>query len=166
MMPNSKAQGEKPWNSHTFLRELQSSLWLYELGVWKGEVLLHSKFASRYFPYASQEKARKWVLKYGIAAFFLSKFIPGLNSLIIVFGGIFKYDKTWAYIGIGAASTLHNIAFFMAGRFVGGHWEKIGAFLASYNRIVITAALAGLALYFCFWLWKRKRKKAIRDSEE
>lgn len=143
---------------------LVTSYLLYELGIWKGEALLRARVISKYFPPSNQNKARKWVKKYGIAAFFMCKFIPGLNSIIIVLGGIFRYNRFWAYVGIGLASTFHNIILFSAGRAVGNSWDKIGKFLFNYNKSIIIIVIIAVIIYSCSWIFKKwvKRKTSSR----
>jgi len=153
-----------------WLGTLFSSYGLFELGYWKGEKLLNTRFMIRYFPPTKQVSARKWLLKYGIIILFLCKFIPGLNSLLIIFGGVFKYQKVWAYIGIGLAALVHNVLFFMAGRAVGKNYHAISQFLASYNKIVITVTvLVGMMYVFYRFrdslLKKRFRKKKVGKIE-
>ncbi len=144
---------------------LLSSYGLFELGYWKGENFLNTRFISRYFPSSKQESARKWVLKYGIIIFFICKFIPGLNSLLIIFGGVFKYQKIWAYTGIGLAALVHNVLFFMAGRAVGKNYHAISQFLASYNKMVITATVLVCILYVFYRFRDSLLKKKGRKIE-
>jgi membrane protein DedA with SNARE-associated domain len=134
-----------------WLGTVVTSLVLYELGKWKGEAILKTKFISRYFGEKHQDRAKTWVLKYGIITFFICKFIPGINSLMIIFGGIFKYNKIWAYIGIGVASLFHNIIFFSTGKAIGGNWDNIKKFLSIYNRTVLIVLLIVFIIYLVYW---------------
>lgn len=143
-----------------WLGTVVTSYVLYELGKWKGEAILRSKFISKYFGKRHQDRAKTWVLKYGLITFFICKFIPGVNSLIIIFGGIFKYNKIWAYIGIGIASLVHNIIFFSTGRTIGSNWDNIKNFLRAYNRTVLIVLGIGLAVYLIYWFTRRFKKKA------
>lgn len=142
-----------------WLGTLAASIVLYELGKWKGEDILKAKIISRYFGDSKQSKTKKWVLKYGLITFLICKFIPGVNSLMIIFGGIFKYNKIWAYIGIGIASLIHNIIFFLTGRTVGSNWNSIKEFLATYNRVVLVILLAAIIIYTICWCVKRFKIK-------
>ena len=131
---------------------------IYEMGYFKGEGLLQLKLVKKYFPLASQEKAKKWVLKYGLLVFFISKFIPGLNSLIIVFGGILRYKKLWAYIGVGVTSLVHNIIFFLTGRAIGNNWDAISHFLYLYNRFVFGSIIVIALIYGVIWFRSKSGK--------
>lgn len=142
-----------------WLGTVVTSLVLYELGKSKGEAILKAKLISRYFGQKHQDRAKTWVLKYGIITFFICKFIPGVNSLIIIFGGIFKYNKVWAYIGIGIASLIHNIIFFTTGKTIGSNWDNIKKFLSVYNKTVLSVVALGVIIYVICWAVKRFKKK-------
>lgn len=143
-----------------------SSYALYVLGARKGETVLKFKLISKYFPPNHQIKAKNWLFKYGIFIFFICKFIPGLNSLIIIFGGIFRYNPLWAYLGVGIACLFHNILFFLIGRSIGDNLESIKLFLTTYNRVVIAAVVVvaiGYIVYKRFW---KNNKKISQEGNE
>lgn len=142
-----------------WLGTVVTSLVLYELGKWKGEAILKTRFISKYFGKKHQDRAKTWVLKYGLITFFICKFIPGVNSLMIIFGGIFKYNKIWAYIGIGVASLVHNIIFFSTGKTIGSNWDNIKNFLSVYNKTVLIVLSIGLIIYAVCWSMKRFKIK-------
>jgi membrane protein DedA with SNARE-associated domain len=134
-----------------------SSLSLYALGTAKGESVLKLKLISKYFSQDHQGKAKKYLIRYGILIFFVCKFIPGLNSLIIIFGGVLKYNPIWACIGVGFASIVHNIIFFLIGRNIGDNVNGIKHFLSTYNALVITLLILGLAIYIGIKSYKNKK---------
>lgn len=136
-----------------------SSFALYTLGSWKGEAVLKTRLVSKYFSQNHQLKAKKWLLRYGIVIFFICKFIPGLNSLIIIFGGIFRFNPLWAYIGVGIASIIHNVIFFLLGRSIGHNLESIKGFLSTYNVIVISAVILAAGVYQSTKIYKSKKNK-------
>jgi membrane protein DedA with SNARE-associated domain len=129
------------------LGTIVSSLILYGIGIMKGESVLKLKFISKYFTVESQGKAKKYLIRYGVVIFFICKFIPGLNSLIIILGGVLRYNPLWAFIGVGCASIVHNIAFFLVGRNIGYNSEGIKHFLSTYNAVVIASVIIGGIVY-------------------
>lgn len=142
-----------------WLGTVATSLVLYELGKWKGENILKTKLVTKFFGEKHQDRAKILVLKYGIITFLVCKFIPGVNSLMIIFGGIFKYNKAWAYICIGGASLVHNIIFFTTGKAIGNNWDGIKSFLRNYNRTVLFVILGGLIIYGVSWGLRRYNRK-------
>lgn len=141
-----------------WLGTLASSLALYELGVWKGEAVLGLGLIRRYFPDRLQKKAKAWIIKYGIVTLLFCKFIPGLNSLIIMFGGIFRYSRPMAVAGVTLASLVHNLAFFFVGKAIGNNLENITGFLRIYNRTaIVMAVICGIGL-LAVYLWKKYKR--------
>jgi Uncharacterized membrane-associated protein len=136
-----------------------SSCLIYIWGYKKGEALLHIKLISKYFPKPSQVKAEKWLLKYGIYIFLISKFIPGLNSIIILLGGILRYNPTLAMSGICFASLVHNLIFFLVGRSIGFNLGNIKKFLSTYNKIVICFFAVVFIAYISYKLYKKHKCK-------
>lgn len=134
---------------------------LFELARWKGDQILSLRLVRRYFPEAKQAKACKRVEKYGTAALFICKYIPGLNSIIIIFSGIFRCKRFPAYTGITLAALIHNTAFFVIGRIVGSNWENIRRFLIIYNKIVLSAAVAAALVLASLWAWNCIRKRNL-----
>jgi membrane protein DedA with SNARE-associated domain len=135
-----------------------SSLGLYVLGVKKGDAVLRFKLVEKYFSTVYQNKAKRWLIKYGIILFFICKFIPGLNSLIIIFGGILRYNPLWACIGVGLASLIHNIIFFLIGRSIGNNMEIIKSFLSAYNTVAIMILVLVMVIYFIYNICKARNK--------
>lgn len=146
------------------LGTIACSMALYKLGEWKGESLLQKKLISRWFPLSSQDNARRWLSRYGTAALFLCKFVPGLNSLIIFFCGMFRYKKTMSYACIISASAVHNGIFFIVGRVIGQNWRRIGAFLTLYNRIVISLVILAILAYTGYKIWIGTKRKKVPDA--
>lgn len=148
------------------LGTIVSSYFLYELGIWKGEKLLESRLIRNFFSPANQAKAKERVMRYGAAVLIVCKFIPGLNSLIIVFCGIFRYRRSAAYLGIAFAAVVHNVIFFILGRLVGRNWRDIVRFLTAYNKVALIVAIAVLIAYICYRIWSGVRKKGVSGAGE
>jgi membrane protein DedA with SNARE-associated domain len=148
--------GEIPIFISYWLGTIVSSFALYELGVWKGESVLKIGIISKYFPGANQKKAKGWLFKYGIIMLFICKFIPGLNSLVIILGGIFRYKKPWAYAGVGLASIVHNLVFLLTGRAIGSNIDSISGFLSTYNKAVLAIVIVSAAIYLLYRKFQRR----------
>jgi membrane protein DedA with SNARE-associated domain len=138
-----------------FLGTVVSSYALYELGAWKGEQILNAVIITKYFPREKQNNVKDWVLKFGVPVLAVCKFIPGINTLVIIFSGIFKYKKLWAYIIIAAIAFIHNTLFFRTGRIIGENWENIVNFLSLYNKIVIGVTILGVITYIIYKIRNR-----------
>jgi membrane protein DedA with SNARE-associated domain len=123
-----------------------SSYGLYLVALKNGEAVLNYKFVSKYFPKSTQGKVKKLIWKYGIFIFFLCKFIPGLNSITIIFGGIFKYSPIATLMVVGISSLFHNFIFFVIGKSIGYNLDKINSFLSTYNTVAILLFIGIIAI--------------------
>lgn len=143
-----------------------SSYALYVLGVKKGKTVLKFKLISKFFSRNHQRRAKKWLFKYGVLIFFICKFIPGLNSLIIIFGGVFRYNPLWAGVGVGLASLIHNILFFLIGRSIGYNLESIKSFLSAYNIVVIVLAAGAAGGIYAYKRNKKAKSNTVQEKAE
>lgn len=135
-----------------------SSYALYLLGYRYGEGVLNFKFVKKYFTEKIQEKVKRLMWKYSIFVFFMCKFIPGISSITIVFGGIFKYKPLPIFILVGLSSIIHNFIFFLVGKSIGYNLDKINKFLSTYNGIAIGIFAVVVAIAAVF-LYRKKCKK-------
>ncbi|MHB9154172.1 MAG: DedA family protein [Endomicrobiales bacterium] len=118
---------------------------------WGSGLLLKPPF-NRLVDRQSVERASAWFQKYGIAAFFFAKFVPGMNFCAVFAGGILRMGKGRAVLGI----FLSNLACFTGlaylGFLSGEKWREVYAFAGKTG--MLTAALVVLAA-LCFMLCRR-----------
>jgi membrane protein DedA with SNARE-associated domain len=150
--------GETPIFASYVLGTIISSYALYLLGLKNGEAVLNYKLVDKYFHKERQNKVKELIWKYGIFIFFLCKFIPGLNSITIVFGGIFKYNPLATLIVVGISSLVHNFIFFVIGKGIGYNLDKINTFLATYNTVAI-GLIIGCVIAFAVYKLRKYHKK-------
>ncbi|OPJ56688.1 DedA family protein [Clostridium oryzae] len=137
---------------------LFASYMIFILGYRYGNGLLKYRIVRKYFSRRNQRKIKKLILKYGVSIFFICKFVPGLNAVTILFGGIFKYNPLGAIISITTSSIIQNLIFFIIGRNIGYNVDKINRFLTNYSRTVWLIALVCGCIYLIFKLRGRKKK--------
>lgn len=135
-----------------------SSYVLYLLGYRYGEGVLNFKYVKKYFSQKMQNKVKRLMWKYSIFIFFMCKFIPGIGSITILFGGIFRYKAVPILFMVGLSSLIHNFIFFIIGKSIGYNLERINEFLSTYNVIAfgVFALLAAMASIF---LYRKRCKK-------
>lgn len=135
-----------------------SSYGLYLLGYKYGEGVLNFNFVKKYFTEKMQERVKKLMWKYSIFIFFICKFIPGISSITIIFGGIFRYKALPIFIFVGLSSLIHNFIFFLIGKSIGYNLDEINQFLSTYNGIAIGVFLV-LVVIATIFLYRKKSKK-------
>lgn len=141
---------------------ITGSLCIYKLGYKNGENVLEFRLVKKYILQKHREKAARLFDKYGYFAILISKFLPGVNAVMLLFAGIFKVRARHAFFSIFVSSLLHHIFCLVLGRLVGYNIQNIKHILATYNLIIIilvsTVAVVFGAYYFMFSKWSRREK--------
>ncbi len=108
------------------------------------------------------EKAEKWFAKYGSAAVFTARMIPGIREIISIPAGIgrMKFVKFVAYTFAG--SLVWCIILTLTGYYLGEAWssfsEQASIAFAIVSIIVVSAIVAGVGV------WYTRRWKAPAKS--
>jgi membrane protein DedA with SNARE-associated domain len=109
----------------------------------------------------AEERLESIYAHYGLAALFVSRFLPGLRAVVPPMAGALRvpWIRTAAIIAI-ASAIWYGIIGWIAFK-VGADWEHVRATLDSVGRgVLIVAALAAGLLGLVGWrLWVRHRAK-------
>lgn len=135
----------------TICGTLLGSYIVYKIGYIKGDEVLNYRWVKKFLPEKKKSKAQRMFDKYGPGAIFLSKFIPGINTIIILFSGIFKIKPRIVYISFVAAALIHNTVLVLLGRFLGHNMEYITSILASYNTLVLVVVGIIIVIAFVYY---------------
>ena len=104
-------------------------------------------------------RLRKMFDRYGMAAVFVSRFVPVVRAIVPPFAGALRLSVVWTLTMIACASAIwYGLVTWVAFR-VGTDWEELKDVLAHYSR---TAAIIGtliIALGVVAWLVVRRRQK-------
>jgi membrane protein DedA with SNARE-associated domain len=95
--------------------------------------------------------------RYGIAALFLSRFLPGVRAIVPPVAGALRIPVWRAVVAIGLASALWYGLVTYAGFSLGSDWETVLAKLREYGTIATIVAAFVLAIALVVW-WMRSRK--------
>ncbi len=95
--------------------------------------------------------------RYGLAAIFLGRFIPGVRALVPPFAGALRVPAVVTLVLMGSASAIWYGTVSFVGYRVGADWPAVVRALSRNGSIVavVAAVLAGLLL--AFWLARRRR---------
>lgn len=136
---------------------LTGSVCIYKLGFKNGDRVFEYRIIQRYILKKHKDKASRLFHKYGYFAVLLSKFIPGVNAVMILFAGIFKVRPRRVYLSIAVSSLVHHLICLMLGRFLGYNMENIKNILATYNSIIILFVLSAVVVYGVYYFMLGKR---------
>ena len=102
--------------------------------------------------------------KFGVGLLAVCKFIPGVNTLVVLLGGVLHYPRALGMGAITVSSVLHNLVFFYVGHILGRNLEAIDRFLKDYTLgvlLVIGLCAAGALAY---WIIQRRKRRNQHDS--
>jgi membrane protein DedA with SNARE-associated domain len=109
----------------------------------------------------AEEKLEAIYSHYGLAALFVSRFLPGLRAAVPPMAGVLRVPWIRTAVVIAIASAIwYGIIIWVAFR-VGADWEQVRITLYAVGRQVLAVAIvvAGLLVVLGWWLWLRRRAR-------
>lgn len=141
---------------NAMLGTMAGSLLLYHLGYKNGEKVFQYKLVNKFISHKNWNRGRKLFEEYGVMAIFISKFIPGVNAIIIILSGVFKTKRYLAYTGFLLSTIVHHFVLVIIGRFLGNNMDYVKNIIHTYNVVImLTIGVLGCA----FLLYKFRLKK-------
>jgi membrane protein DedA with SNARE-associated domain len=132
----------------------------YKVGFHNGSSVLEYKLIKRYIDEKHMKRAGRIFERYGSFAIIVSKFVPGVNAIMLLFSGIFKVKSKVVYSSILISSLLHHILALILGRLLGNNLSQINKVLKTYNGITIVLFIIFVSVLGTIFLIKRKKQKA------
>jgi membrane-associated protein len=128
---------------------------MYALGYRYGRRLMASPWGRRFLNARQMERIETFYDKFGIAALFLTRFFPGLRSVVPIFAGLTHQRVDRVAIPMAAASALWYGTLVSVGAFAGENLEFALEALRAVNIWLVAGAVvvfAGLAV----WWWQTR----------
>lgn len=94
---------------------------------------------------------------YGVAAIFVSRFLPGVRAAVTPFAGVVGMPAARALVPAALASAIWYALLSAAGYTIAHNWDAAKVLLGDANRalgIVAIVAVLGAAV----WVWRRTRR--------
>jgi len=101
-----------------------------------------------------EEAYRRW----GIAAIFLTRFLPGLRAAVTPFAGVVGLGPVRALLPAALASAIWYAFLAWAGYALASNWDAVKTVVGDANRVLGLLALGSTAL-IVVWLWRRSRQQ-------
>jgi len=144
------------------LAGIAGSLIDYYIGMKGTDLLVRQKTTDRlFFRKGRLDTVRNWFKKYGVAAVFLCRMIPGFRTLISFPAGAVKMPLHKFVEFTGAGCLVWNAILVCTGYYVGSNWREIAG-LSSY---LILASLFFIVLAFIIFTL-RKRSSGRQDGNQ
>jgi membrane protein DedA with SNARE-associated domain len=144
----------------TWSGNVASAMVMYALGRRYGAARLEKRLLGEKGPQAERRLERLYG-RYGVAALFASRFIPGVRALVPPFAGALRVPPVRAALAIGGASAVWYGTVSYLGFTIGGNWRAVLGLITEYGRVFAIAAAALLILAAVIW---RTRSKKISES--
>ncbi|MDE3054689.1 MAG: DedA family protein [Gemmatimonadota bacterium] len=96
--------------------------------------------------------------RFGLAAIFLGRFIPGVRALVPPFAGALRVPALTALLLMGSASVLWYGTVSYVGFRLGSNWPHVVSVLSRNGAIVSGAAAVVAGVLFAVWLARRRRR--------
>lgn len=125
----------------------------YYIGLWGGR-----PFIFRYGRYCGLtperlNTAESWFLRYGDAAVFLSRLLPGIRTFISLPAGAARMKMFPFLIYTFAGSLIWALVLTYCGFLLGENWALVRAWFHRFDLVL----LAGIILLVAWYFWKRRR---------
>jgi membrane protein DedA with SNARE-associated domain len=143
----------------TWVGNLSGAMLMYGLGRRYGAERLERRLVG---DRADEAESRLKALygRYGLAALFVSRFLPAVRALVPPFAGALRVPFLRAAALMGAASAIwYGAVSYLAFR-VGANWERVSATVGQYARVAGLAAAVIAALGVAAWLVHRRRRES------
>jgi membrane protein DedA with SNARE-associated domain len=140
----------------TWVGNVAGAMLMYAVGRHFGADWLEQRMASRGGS-DMQRRLERMYGKYGLAAIFMSRFLPGIRAIVPPFAGALRVPPIRAGAMIAIASAIWYGTVTIVAYRLGANWEQATARLAGYQRtiVIVVAVLALLAV--AAWLLRRRR---------
>ena len=154
------AQGQHPMLLvflSAWVGNVGGALLVYYLGWRYGAQRLERQIAGDKAP-EREARFREMFNRYGLAALFAARFVPGVRALVPAMAGALKLPLVSTSIMLAAASAIwYGSITFVAFR-VGADWSVLRLELGEFSRRLGVGALAILALGLMIWAAVRARR--------
>lgn len=107
------------------------------------------------------DRTKTWFQRYGIAAVFFGRLVPGIRTLISLPAGIEGMPLQTFLLFSTAGTAIWVTALTVLGYLLGDNYEKVDQYLAPVSKIVLGIIVVAVAI----WLFKKIQAKRSGQSD-
>ena len=142
----------------TFVGNVGGAMVMYALGRRYGAERMERRLLGAKGRGAEQ-RLQQLYGRYGIAALFASRFIPGVRAIVPPFAGALRVPPMRAAAAMGGASAIWYGTVSYLGFTVGGNWQRLSRLITDYGRILALVAAVVLLIGFAIWrVWSKRAR--------
>lgn len=139
----------------TWVFNVASALAMYRLGYRHGPSFFTTGLGRHLLKPHQMERMARFYARWGTPAIFLTRFLPGVRSVVPVFAGVTLQGWLPVAVPIALASAIWYGALIRIGIWAGRNVSLLSSALGRVN--VVLAVLAVLVAGGAFWWWWRSR---------
>jgi membrane protein DedA with SNARE-associated domain len=136
----------------TWLFNVASALVMYRLGYWKGRSFFDSRWGRYLLRPHQLERMAGFYDRWGTPAIFMTRFLPGIRSVVPVFAGVTHQGWLPVALPIAVASAIWYGGLVWLGAWAGNNIDRLSGLLDRINvGLGVVAIILGLALVGWWW---------------
>ncbi len=108
----------------------------------------------------AEAKLRTLYARYGFAALFISRFLPGVRAIVPPFAGAMHLPPVRTFLAISAASGIWFLFITWLAFRAGENWEVLYGHIMTSGKIVAYGALGVVVIAAAIWYFRRKRTES------
>ena len=149
----------------TWSLNVGSALAMYRLGYTHGRPFVEVGWGRRVLRPHQMEHMAEFYERFGIAAIFLTRFLPGLRSIVPVFAGVSRQPLILVALPIASASAIWYGALIWLGALAGQNLDMLRVLLGRVNGVLLVVAVL-IAAPAGVWWWRTRRAPPVRGPDE
>ena len=139
----------------TWLANVLSALWMYRMGWKYGRGFFEGDRGGRLLNPHQMARMQYFYQRWGALAIFMTRFLPGLRSVVPIFAGV-SHQPFWGVaIPLAAASAVWYGALVSMGIFAGRNFAAVRAALSNVNGVLLGVALVVFSVVVAWW-WRTR----------
>jgi membrane protein DedA with SNARE-associated domain len=142
----------------TWLGNVGGAMAMYAAGRHFGADWMHARLAKRSRG-DLEERLEKLYGKYGLAALFMSRFIPGVRAIVPPFAGAVRIPAGRAAVIMASASAVWYGTVTVVAYKLGENWEQAAAVMGGWQRTILIGAAVVVGAAGIVWFVRRKRAR-------
>ena len=141
------------------------SILVYWFGYKKGNEVLRYKVVLKYIDEKHIKRSEKVFHKYGKYGLIISKFVPGISSIMVLFSGVFRVKKRVYFTYIVFSIILQQVIYLLIGRIIGHNIHQVKRFFSIFNFASVIIILVLVIIVFIIYK-RRKLKKKVENKQK